>query len=67
VARYIVTMPVVIAASGYAQPERRHKKGDVVELSAAELTAVGAGNVRAVDTAHLHDALGEAVGVANGC
>lgn len=64
--RYVVTTPVQIAALSYLQPGRAHKKGDVVELSAAEVTAIGAGNLRAVDTAHMHDTLGEAFAVANG-
>jgi hypothetical protein len=64
--RQILTKPVVIPASGYGQPERKHKAGDVVELSAAEVTALGAGNMRAVTVAVAHDQLGEAVGVGNG-
>lgn len=64
--RQVLTKPVVIPASGYGQPERKHKAGDVVELSAAEITAIGAGNMRVVTAATAHDQLGEAVAVANG-
>lgn len=65
-ARYVVVSPVLIAFLNYTQPGRNHKKGDVVELSAAEVTAVGAGNLRSVSTTTSHDQLGEAVGVSNG-
>jgi hypothetical protein len=61
-ARYIVTKPISLAGSGYASPPRVHKIGDVVELSAAEVTAVGAGNVRATT---YRDQTGLAVGVSN--
>ena len=44
--RQVLTADVVIPATGYAQPERRLRKGQVVELSAAEITAIGAGNLR---------------------
>ena len=60
--RQVLTADVVIAASGYTQPERRLKKGQVVELSAAEITAIGAGNLRVPVT---RDQLGEHVGVSN--
>jgi hypothetical protein len=63
--RQVLLAPVVLAASGYGQPERRHKKGDVVELSAAEITAIGAGNLRAASTTNIHDQLGEAFAVSN--
>jgi hypothetical protein len=63
--RQVLIAAVVIPAAGYGQPERRHKKGDVVELSAAEITAIGAGNLRAASTANLHDQLGEAFAVSN--
>lgn len=65
-ARYVVTSPAQIAFLSYLQPGRAHKKGDVVELSASEVTAIGAGNLRAVDTSHMHDTLGEAFAVSNG-
>lgn len=65
----MVTTPVTVPAAGYAQPARVLRKGDVVELSASEVTTIGAGNLRAVTlmaaTAR-HDQLGEAVGVSNG-
>jgi hypothetical protein len=60
--RQVLTADVTIAASGYTQPERKLKKGQVVELSAAEITAVGAGNLRATVA---RDALGEHVAVTN--
>jgi hypothetical protein len=47
-ARYVITAPVVVPFVSYAQPARVLRKGDVVELSAAEVTAIGAGNMRAV-------------------
>lgn len=65
-ARFVLTSAVVIPATDYAHPARAHKKGDVVELSAAEVTALGAGNMRTVTVSVMHDQLGEAVGVANG-
>jgi hypothetical protein len=65
-ARYIVTVPVTIAATDYQHPARVHFVKQVVELSAAEVTALGAGNLRAVVTTNVHDQQGEAVGVANG-
>jgi hypothetical protein len=64
-ARYVMISPVTIAAVSYAQPARVLPKGAVVELSAAEVTAVGAGNLRAVSTATQHDLLGESWGVSN--
>ena len=65
-ARYVVVTPVTVAGSGYAQPARPLAKGQVLELSAAEVTAIGAGNLRAVSTTTMHDVLGEAAGVSNG-
>ena len=65
-ARYVLTTTASVAFANYLAPGRTHKKGDVVELSAAEVTALGAGNMRAVDNAHMHDSLGEFAGVANG-
>lgn len=65
-ARYIVTTNAQIAFLNYTQPGRQHVKGQVVELSPAEVTALGAGNLRAVTTTTYHDQLGEAVGVSNG-
>ena len=40
-ARYVATKAVLIAFSSYAMPGRQRKIGDVVELSAAEVTAIG--------------------------
>lgn len=64
--RYVVTAPVTVAASGYASPARTVGKGQVLELSAAEVTALGSSNLRAVVTSTMHDQLAEAVGVSNG-
>ena len=61
-ARYVLTAPVTIAAVSYSQPARVLPKGSVVELSAAEVTAVGAGNLR---TTAPRDLLGEGAGVSN--
>lgn len=57
-----MTADVTIAASGYGQPARVLKKGQTVELSAAEITAIGAGNMRATVQ---RDSLGEHVAVSN--
>jgi hypothetical protein len=65
-ARYILTSAAQVAFANYLAPGRQHFKGQVVELSAGEVTALGAGNLRAVSTATQHDQLGEAVGVSNG-
>jgi hypothetical protein len=65
-ARYIVTAPVTIAATDYQHPARIILVKQVVELSAAEVTAIGAGNLRAITTATVHDQQGEAVAVSNG-
>lgn len=64
--RYVVTAPVTVAASGYAAPARTVAKGQVLELSAAEVTALGAGNLRAVATSTMHDQLGESAACSNG-
>jgi hypothetical protein len=61
-ARQIITKAVTIAATDYAHPARVLKPGDVVELTAAEVTALGAGNMRATS---FRDQLGLAVGVSN--
>lgn len=61
-ARQIITKAVTIPAAGYAQPARVLVPGQVVELSAAEVTAIGAGNMRATV---FRDQLGLAVGVSN--
>jgi hypothetical protein len=65
-ARYVLTKPVVIAATDYQHPARVLPAGAVVELSAAEVTTVGAGNLRTVTTTTMHDQLGESAGVSNG-
>lgn len=65
-ARYVVVTPVTVPGSGYGQPPRMLKKGDIVELSAAEVTAIGGGNLRTTSVTTAHDQLGEAVGVSNG-
>lgn len=64
-ARYLVTTPVNIPFVSYASPARVLKKGDTIELSAAEVTAIGAGNLRAVAAATVHDQLGLSVAVSN--
>jgi hypothetical protein len=65
-AKYILTTAAQVAFVNYLSPGRQHFKGQTVDLSAAEVTAIGAGNLRAVSTATQHDQQGEAVGVANG-
>lgn len=65
-AKFILTTAAQVAFANYFQPGRAHWKGQVVDLSAAEVTALGAGNMRAVSTVTQHDQLGEAVGVSNG-
>lgn len=60
--RQLITKPVTIAAVSYAQPARVLKPGDVVELTAAEITAIGAGNMRATT---YRDQTGLGVGVSN--
>jgi hypothetical protein len=66
VTRYVVVTPVTTVFTNYLSPGRSHVKGQVLELSPAEVTALGAGNLRAVTTTTMHDQLGEAAGVANG-
>jgi hypothetical protein len=65
-ARYVVTKPVTLAGSGYAQPPRTVAPGQVLELSAAEVTALGGGNLRTTTASTAHDQLGESAGVSNG-
>lgn len=60
--RQILTADVTIAATDYNHPARVLKKGQAVELSAAEITAIGAGNLRATLP---RDLQGEGVGVSN--
>jgi hypothetical protein len=50
-ARYVIVTPVTVAGSGYAQPPRVLRKGDVVELTATEVTAIGGGNMRSAQAA----------------
>jgi hypothetical protein len=66
VTRYFVTAPVTVAASSYASPGGFWPKGACLELTSAQVTQVGSGNLRAVDGAHMHDQGGEAVAVSNG-
>jgi hypothetical protein len=66
VTRYVVTGPVTVAASSYASPGGTWPKGSVLELTSSQVTQIGSGNLRAVDTAHMHDQLGESAGVSNG-
>lgn len=65
-ARYVVTATTTVAGSGYGQPARTVRKGDVLELSASEVTAISASNLRAVTAGTMHDQLGESAGVSNG-
>lgn len=44
-ARYVVTAACMITPVSYALPGRSHKKGDVLELSPAEYTALGGASV----------------------
>lgn len=63
-ARFVLTADVIVAAGSnpYLQPARVYKKGHTVELSAAEQTAIGGGNIRATT---IRDALGLSYGVSN--
>jgi hypothetical protein len=63
VTRYVVVTPVTVAGSGYGQPARVLAKGQVLDLSATEVTAISAGNLRAVTA---HDQAAESAGVSNG-
>lgn len=47
-ARYVMTAAVTLPFVAYTQPGRLLRKGDVVELTAAEVAAIGAGNMRAL-------------------
>lgn len=63
-ARVKITTTVTIAGSGYATPPRTLHAGEIVELSAAEQTAVtGAGGTLRASV--FRDQLGLAVGVSN--
>ena len=65
-ARYVVTATTTVAGSGYTAPARTVAKGQVLELSASEVSAIGGGNLRAVSASTMHDQLGESAGVSNG-
>lgn len=60
--RQILTSDVTIPATDYQHPARVLKKGQVVELSASEITTIGAGNLRGTAP---RDILGESAGAAN--
>lgn len=62
--RYVVVTDTTVAGSGYGQPPRTVKVRQVLDLSAAEVAAIGAGNLRATTTT-MHDQLGETFGVSN--
>lgn len=64
--RYVVTAPVTVAPSGYTSPGGYWPKGAVIEATAAMVTAIGGGNLRAVSSSTAHDQLGESAGVSNG-
>jgi hypothetical protein len=63
--RQVITKTVTIAGSGYLAPSRTLTAGQVVELSASEVTAVttAGGTVRATGA---RDIAGESAGVSNG-
>jgi hypothetical protein len=64
--RYVLAAPVTIPPTGYATPGKVLPKGTVVELSAAEVSAVNAINASALRTgATARDAMGEPFGVSN--
>jgi hypothetical protein len=65
-AKFILTTAAQVAFVNYLSPGRQHFKGQTVDLSPGEVTAIGAGNLRAVSTTTAHDQLGEAVAVSNG-
>lgn len=65
-ARYVVLTATTVAGSGYTQPARTVLKGQVLELSASEVSAIGGGNLRVVTSSTMHDQLGENAGVSNG-
>jgi len=66
VSRYVVTTTAVVPADGHGTPAQTVSKSQVLDLSPAQVTAVGAGNLRAVTTATMHDQLGESAGISNG-
>ena len=62
----MVVTTTTVAGSGYTSPARTVAKGQVLELSSAEVTAIGSSNLRAVTSSTAHDQLGESAGVSNG-
>ncbi|HEY2085606.1 MAG TPA: hypothetical protein VGH54_06170 [Mycobacterium sp.] len=64
--RYVVTATTTVAGSGYTSPARTLRKGEVLELSASEVSAISGSNLRAVTTSTMHDQLGESAGCSNG-
>jgi hypothetical protein len=66
VSRYVVTTTTTVPGGGPGQPARTVAKSQVVDLSPAEVTAIGAGNLRAVTSTSMHDQLGESAGISNG-
>jgi hypothetical protein len=64
--RYVVTVPVTIPATDYQHPARVILTKQVLELTAAEVAVVGAGNLRSVTSATMHDQLGLPFAVSNG-
>jgi hypothetical protein len=66
VTRYVVTVTTTTSGSGYTAPAVTVTKGQVAELTAAQVTAIGGGNLRAVSSSTAHDQLGESAGVSNG-
>lgn len=64
-ARFVLTKACLIPASGYGQPARLHKAGDVVELSASEVTAITTTGGGAVRSTVPRDALGEGAAASN--
>jgi hypothetical protein len=66
VARYVVTAAVTVAGSGYGQPPRVVHVHEVLDLTPAEVTAIGAGNLRAASATTMRETSGEAFAVSNG-
>jgi hypothetical protein len=66
VTRYVVTATTTVAGSGYTSPARTVRKGEVLELSASEVSAISGSNLRAVSSSTAHDQLGESSGISNG-
>jgi hypothetical protein len=66
VSRYVVVTTTTVAGSGYTAPGYTVAKGQVLELSASAVSAIGSGNLRAVTSSTAHDQLGESAAVSNG-